>query len=80
MTRRRLVDPILFQFGIKRLGEARLGKPNDFCAFQPKVTFQIMRLIMLHDRIMSIVREDFVPAVLRDVGRDQHKVQFALAS
>src|SRR6266481_8057570 len=48
----RPVDAVLFQFSVKRLGKARLGKTNHFCAFQSKMLFQMFRLIMLDDGVM----------------------------
>ena len=76
----RPVDAVLFQFSVKRLGKARLGKTNHFCAFQSKMLFQIFRLIMLDDGVMRELGENFRPAIFRDVRRDQDKVQFAFAA
>ena len=70
---------MLLQFSVKRLGKARLGKPNHFCAFQSKVLFQIFRLIMLDDGVMRELGENFRPAIFRDVCGDQDKVQFAFS-
>src|SRR6185437_13572138 len=36
--------------------------------------------IFLHDGIMRKVRENFLTASFRNIRRDQHKVQFALAA
>src|SRR5882757_1630436 len=77
---RRLVDTVLFELSVKRLGKARLGKPNHFCAFQSKMLFQIFRLIMLDDGVMRKLGQNLSPAILRDVCRDQDKVQLAFAA
>src|SRR5882672_9109740 len=77
---RRLVDTVLFELSVKRLGKARLGKPNHFCAFQSKMLFQVFRLIMLDDGVMREGGENFRSAIFRDVCGDQDKVQLAFAA
>src|SRR5206468_3199300 len=79
-SRHGLVDAMLFQFCVKRLRKARLRKPNNFCAFQSEIFFQILSLIMLDDGVMSEFGKDFCPAAFRDVSCDEDKVQFAFAA
>ena len=71
---------MLFQFSVKRLRKARLRKSDRFCAFETEVFFQIFRLVMLHDGVMSEFGEDFGAAVIRDVSGDEDEVQFAFAA
>jgi hypothetical protein len=71
---------VRFQLSVKRLGKARLSEPDNFCAFQSKVLFQIFRLVMLDDGIMRERGENFRPAIFRDVRGDQDKVQLAFAA
>jgi hypothetical protein len=76
----RFVDAVLFEFGVKRLGKAGFRKSHNLRPLQSEVFFQVLGLIMLHDGVVSEFGEDFRPAVFRDVGGDQDKVQFAFAA
>jgi len=62
------------------LGQARLGKADDFRAFDDEKLFQVRASEMLHHRIMRKVVEDLFADVFRGVLGDQNKVQNAFAA
>jgi hypothetical protein len=80
LPRHRLIDPVRLQFGVDGLGQACLGEANDLGAAHLEESFQIGCQVMLNHRVVGEILEDLVPAVGRDIRRDQHEVQLALAA
>src|SRR5258708_7338924 len=76
----RFLDAILLKLGIARLRQAGLRKTYHFGSFEPKKSSEIRRGVVLHDRVVREVRQNFGAAAFRQVVRDQNKVQFALAA
>ena len=71
---------MLLHFGVDGLREAGLGEAQNFRALQREVFFHVCFGVMLHHRIVRVVLQDLLATVLRNIGRDEDKVQVALAA
>jgi len=75
-----LVDAVLLQFGVDGLGQAGLGKADDFRAFDAEKLFQVRSGEVLDHRVMRKGAQDFCASVFGGVVGDQHEVQNAFAA
>jgi hypothetical protein len=76
----RAVKAVLFELRINGLSEARFGKAEDLGGFEPEMLFQVRGIVMLDDRVVGEIRENFSAAVFRQIICNQHKMEFAFAA
>ena len=76
---RRFVEPMLLQFGVNGLRQARLLEADHLRALHSEELLQFGRGIKLNHRIVGEISQHLRAALLRDVERDEHEVQLALA-
>jgi hypothetical protein len=74
----RLIDAVLFQFGVDGLGEAGFGEADGLGAFDVEKSFKVGGGEMLHDGVMGEIFQDFFAAGFGDVFGDEHEVELAL--
>ena len=71
---------MLLNFRVDGLRQTRFREAKHFRPFQPKKVLQLRRRVALNDRVMHKIGKHFFSALLREVGRDQHEMQPALAA
>jgi len=71
---------VRLQFGVDGLGQAGLGKADDFRAFDAEKPFQVRAGEVLDHRVMRKVSQDFFANVFGGVVGNQHEVQNAFAA
>ncbi len=73
----RLIDAVLFQFGVDGLGEAGFGKADGLGAFDVEKPFKVGGGEMLNHGVVGEIFQDFLAAGFGDVFSDEHEVELA---
>ena len=75
-----LVQAVFLEFGVDGFGEAGLLEGDDLGGFQFEEGLEVRRCVVLEDRVVGVLGQDFLAAGLGEIGGDEDEVEFAFAA